>query len=244
MIVFRSALFLLWFTILTALLSIVFLPVLVLPRRATAFLAHLWCTLTLFGLKLCARLVLEVRGEVPKGGVLVASKHMTMWDTLALYRLLDDPAMVTKRELFRIPFYGWYLKSAGSIAVDREGHARALRAITEAAKTVIAEGRPVLIFPEGTRKRPGAPPDYKAGVAGLYGQLGVPCIPVALNSGLYWTGPGGFLKKRGTVIVEFLPAIPPGLKRAGFMAVLQGRIEDASAKLLREARVRLNESVG
>jgi 1-acyl-sn-glycerol-3-phosphate acyltransferase len=244
MTVLRSALFMLWFAAVTAFLSIVFMPVLMLPRRATVWLARLWCKLSLLGLRLCARLDLEVRGELPRGGVLVASKHMTMWDTLALYRLLDDPAMVTKRELFRIPFYGWYLKSAGSIGIDREGRARALRTMTDAAKSVVAEGRPVLIFPEGTRKKPGVPPDYKAGVAGLYGQLGVSCVPVALNSGLYWTGRGGFLKKPGKVIVEFLPAIPAGLKRSAFMAVLQGRIEDATNKLLREARVRQKERVG
>jgi 1-acyl-sn-glycerol-3-phosphate acyltransferase len=235
--VLRSALFMLWFAFVTTVMSIVFLPVVALPRGATAWMARLWCALSLLGLKLCARLDLEVRGEVPKGGVLVASKHMSMWDTLALYRLLDDPAMVTKRELFRIPFYGWFLKSAGSIGIDREGRARALRAMTDSAKKVVGEGRPVLIFPEGTRRKPGAMPDYKAGVAGLYGQLDVACVPVALNSGLYWTGPGGFLKKRGKVIVQFLPAIPAGLKRAEFMAVLQGRIEDATAKLLREGRV-------
>jgi 1-acyl-sn-glycerol-3-phosphate acyltransferase len=233
--VIRSVLFMLWFAVVTTIMSVVFLPVVVLPRRATVWMARNWCRLTLAGLKICAGLDFEVRGRVPKGGVIVASKHMTMWDTLALYLLLDDPAMVTKRELFRIPFYGWFLKSAGSIAVNREGHAGALRALTVSAQKVIAAGRPVLIFPEGTRKKPGTKPDYKAGVAGLYNQLGVACAPVALNSGLYWTGPGGFLKKRGKVIVEFLPPIPAGLKRAAFMQTLQSRIEVATAALLREA---------
>jgi 1-acyl-sn-glycerol-3-phosphate acyltransferase len=237
--IFRSTLFMLWFAITSTIMSVVFLPVVVLPRRATVWLARNWSAVSLLGLKLCAGLELEVRGTIPKGGVIVASKHMSMWDTLALYRLLDDPAMVTKRELFRIPFYGWFLKSAGSIAVDREGHARALRALTEQASAVVKEARPVLIFPEGTRKKPGAEPDYKAGVAGLYNQLDVACVPVALNSGLFWTGPGGFLKKRGTAVVEFLPAIPAGLKRAEFMAVLKGRIEDATAKLVREGRARM-----
>ena len=144
--------------------------------------------------------------------------------------------MVTKRELFRIPFYGWFLKSAGSIAVDREGHASALRSLTASAQNVIGEHRPVLIFPEGTRKKPGARPDYKAGVAGLYNQLGVACAPVALNSGLYWTGPGGFLKKPGKVIVQFLPLIPAGMRRAEFMRTLEAYIEDATNALLREAQ--------
>lgn len=239
MTLFRSALFMLWFALATALIAVFCLPALVMGRRASAWVGRHWSMATLFGLKLCAGLVYEVRGTPPKGSVLVASKHMSMWDTLALYLLLDDPAMVLKRELLRVPFYGWYLKGAGSIAIDREGRASALRKMSEAADKVIAEGRPVLIFPEGTRKKPEAPPDYKSGVAGLYGQMGVACVPVALNSGLFWTGPGGFVKKRGRIVVEFLPAIPAGLKRAEFMAVLKGRIEEATRRLVIEGRALL-----
>src|SRR5258706_7557494 len=119
--ILRSALFMLWFALVSVILSLVFLPVVVLPRRATVWLARRWCALSIAGLKVCAGLDLEVRGTVPKGGVIVASKHMSMWDTLVLYLLLDDPAMVTKRELLRIPFYGWFLWSAGSIGIAREG---------------------------------------------------------------------------------------------------------------------------
>ena len=125
------------------------------------------------------------------------------------------------------------------IAIDRDGKASALRKMAADAKAVFAQGRCVLIFPEGTRKKPGAAPDYKPGVAGLYGQIGVPCAPVALNSGLFWTGPGGFLKKPGTIIVEFLPLIPPGLKRAEFMSALETRIETATTKLVAEGRASL-----
>jgi 1-acyl-sn-glycerol-3-phosphate acyltransferase len=236
MTIFRSVLFMVWFVLGTALISILCLPALALPRRASAWVGRTWSALTLSGLRLCAGLDYEVRGVPPRGGILVASKHMTMWDTLALYLLLDDPAMILKRELLRVPFYGWYLWGAGSIAIDREGRASALRQMSNAARKVIGEGRPVLIFPEGTRKKPNAEPDYKTGVAGLYGQIDVPCVPVALNSGLFWTGPGGFLKKRGRIVVEFLPAIPAGLKRADFMALLKGRIEEATRRLLVEGR--------
>jgi 1-acyl-sn-glycerol-3-phosphate acyltransferase len=159
-----------------------------------------------------------------------------MWDTIALYILLDKPAIVFKRELGIIPFYGWYLRKAGMISIDRDGKASALRKMAADSRAAIAERRCVLIFPEGTRKEPGARPDYKSGVAGLYGQLGVACVPIALNSGLYWTGPGGFLKKPGTVVVEILPPIPPGLKRAQFMATLETRIETATAGLVAEGR--------
>ncbi len=229
MIWLRSALFLLWFLAVTTILSLVFLPVLLLPRGATQWLARVWSRLTFFGLKLFAGIDWEIRGARPTTPVLVASKHMSMWDTLALWLALDAPAIVLKRELLRIPFYGWFLWKGAAIAIDRSAGASALRRMSEQARAALAEGRPVLIFPEGTRKQPGAVPDYKPGVAGLYAMLGVACVPVALNSGVYWTG---FRKRPGTIVLEFLPAIPPGLKRAEFMTLLEGRIETATTALL------------
>jgi 1-acyl-sn-glycerol-3-phosphate acyltransferase len=229
MIQLRSALFLLWFLAVTTILSLIFLPVLLLPRGATIWLARVWSRVTFFGLKLFAGIDWEIRGLAPKGPVLVAAKHMSMWDTLALYLALEAPGIVLKRELLRIPFYGWFLWKATAIPIDRASGASALRKMGQAAKAVLADGRPILIFPEGTRKQPGDAPDYKPGVAGLYGMLGVACVPVALNSGAYWTG---FIKRPGTIVLEFLPAIPPGLKRAEFMAVLEQRIEAATAAIL------------
>ena len=225
----RSAFFLLWFFLITAILSLIFLPVLVLPRAATVWLARLWSRATLWGLKVFTGIGFEVRGVPPKGAVLVASKHMSMWDTLALDLTLDAPAIVLKRELLRIPFYGWFLWKATAIPIDRAAGASALRKMARAARAVLAEHRPILIFPEGTRKKPGAAPDYKPGVAGLYGMLGVECVPVALNSGVYWTG---FLKRPGTIVLQFLEPIPPGLKRDAFMALLQERIERATTAIL------------
>jgi 1-acyl-sn-glycerol-3-phosphate acyltransferase len=154
---------------------------------------------------------------------------MSMWDTLALYLVLDAPAIVLKRELLRIPFYGWFLWKATAIAIDRAGGASALRKMSSTARQVLDQGRPILIFPEGTRKKPGAAPDYKPGVAGLYTLLGVDCVPVALNSGAYWTG---FLKRPGTIVLEFLEPIGPGLKREAFMGLLEHRIEIATAAIL------------
>jgi 1-acyl-sn-glycerol-3-phosphate acyltransferase len=229
MIQLRSALFLLWFLAVTTVLSLMFLPVLLLPRGATIWLARIWSRVTFFGLRLFAGIDWEIRGLAPKGPVLVAAKHMSMWDTLALYLALEAPGIVLKRELLRIPFYGWFLWKATAIPIDRTSGASALRKMGQAAKAVLADGRPILIFPEGTRKQPGDAPDYKPGVAGLYGMLDVPCVPVALNSGAYWTG---FTKRPGTIVLEFLPAIPPGLKRAEFMTVLEQRIEAATASLL------------
>ena len=225
----RSLQFLLWFLAITTILSLVFLPVLLLPRGATIWLARVWSRASFFGLKLLAGIDWEIRGTPPTGPVLVAAKHMSMWDTLALYLALDAPGIVLKRELLRIPFYGWFLWKATAIPIDRAAGASALRKMGAAAKAVLAEGRPILIFPEGTRKKPGAPPDYKPGVAGLYGMLDVPCVPVALNSGAYWTG---FIKRPGTIVLEFLPAIAPGMKRSEFMRLLETRIETATAALL------------
>lgn len=225
----RSALFMAWFLIVTTVLSMIFLPVLILPRGATAWLARLWSRVTFWGLKFFAGIDWQIRGVPPKGPVLVASKHMSMWDTMALYLALGSPAIVLKRELLRIPFYGWFVWKATAIAIDRSAGPSALRKMSHAARAVLGEGRPILIFPEGTRKKPGAAPDYKPGVAGLYGILGVECVPVALNSGIHWTG---FLKRPGTIVLEFLEPIPPGLKRAAFMALLQERIETATSRLL------------
>jgi 1-acyl-sn-glycerol-3-phosphate acyltransferase len=225
----RSALFLAWFLAVTTLLSLIFLPVLLLPRGATVWLARIWSRATFFGLNLFAGVDWEIRGTPPEGPVLVAAKHMSMWDTLALYLALNSPAIVLKRSLLYIPFYGWFLWKAAAIAIDRSAGAGALRKMSAAAQQVLGQGRPILIFPEGTRKKPHAPPDYKPGVAGLYALLKVPCVPVALNSGVYWTG---FIKRPGTIVLEFLEPIAPGLKRDTFMALLENRIESATNRLL------------
>jgi 1-acyl-sn-glycerol-3-phosphate acyltransferase len=228
----RSALFLAWFVLLTVAMGIVFLPILAAPRRWTVRMARGWARATLWGLRLFSGIGMRVVGEAPKGGVLVAAKHMSMWDTLALYIALDDPGIVLKRELLRIPIYGWYLWKAAAIAIDRGAGAEALRRMSQRALTVMEKGRPVLIFPEGTRKKPGMAPDYKPGVAGLYAILKTRCVPVALDSGRYWRG---FTKEPGILTLEFLDAITPGLKRGEFMALLEERIETATNRLINQA---------
>lgn len=240
MTIFRSALFFLWFAATSAMMAIICLPLLALPRGA-AWVGRHWSLLSLWGLRVLAGTGFEVRGTRPPNGVLVAVKHMSMWDTMAIYALLDDPAIVFKKSLKRIPFYGWYLVRARMIAIDRDGKAGALREMAAAARAQIASDRSIAIFPEGTRKKPGAPADYKSGVAGLYGQLDVACYPVALNSGLYWTGSMGFVKRKGTIVIEFLPPIPAGLPRRAFMARLQAEIEEATAKLVEEGQRQLSE---
>ncbi len=236
MVVFRSAIFFIWFVLVTVIIYVGVLPALLLPRRVMVHASRLWSRAVFFGLKWICGLTYEVRGAVPQTPVLIASKHMSMWDTMGLYLTVWDPCAVLKHELTRIPFYGWYIKKAGVISIDRGGYAAALRKMTVEAKQALASGRSIVIFPEGTRKKPGAPPDYKPGVAGLYSMLDVPCVPVALNSGLFWTGPMGFIKKPGRVVLEFLEPILPGLKRNAFMQILQERIEAATDRLVAQGR--------
>jgi 1-acyl-sn-glycerol-3-phosphate acyltransferase len=232
----RSAVFFVWFIVLSVVVHAVFLPALIMPRRVAVFAARTWCAGVLWGLKIIARLEYEVRGALPPRGSLIASKHMSMWDTVALFYVLGDPVFVLKRELLRIPFYGWYAKRVGMIAIDRSAAGAALRAMTKAARRALLTGLSIIIFPEGTRKQIGAPPDYKSGIAALYQRLDVPCVPVALNSGLFWTGPAGFLKKRGRIVLQFLPPITSGLKRQDFIRTLEDRVETATAELVREGQ--------
>ncbi|MBL6852923.1 MAG: 1-acyl-sn-glycerol-3-phosphate acyltransferase [Alphaproteobacteria bacterium] len=237
--IIRSTLFIIWFSLVTAVLAIAFLPAFLVPRVVVMHMARWWVGLNFWGLKVFAGLGFEVRGTPPGKGVLVALKHMSMWETMAIYYLLDDPAIVLKRSLTNVPFYGWYLRKARMIAIDREGGAHALRAMAAKARVQLDAGRAIAIFPEGTRVKPHRAPDYKPGVAALYTQLNVPCVPVALNSGLFWTGPVGYLKKKGTIVIEFLPTIPPGVPRREFMSRLQSDIETATNKLIAEGEAML-----
>lgn len=229
----RSLLFFVFFIAVSAVMFVAVLPTLAMPRLAVVRCSQTWSRVMFWGLKWIAGCGYEVRGEIPKGAALVAAKHMSMWDTLALYMLLDDVCIVVKRELISIPFYGWYINKAGVISVDRSGGAAALRRMTAESKPVIEAGRAIAIFPEGHRHRPGDAPDYKPGVAGLYSLFNLPCVPVALNSGQYWQG---FTKRAGTIVIEFLPPIPAGLKRAAFMSELQTRIETATNLLIEEGK--------
>jgi 1-acyl-sn-glycerol-3-phosphate acyltransferase len=233
----RSLLFNVLFYVTTTLYVVLGSPLLFAPRRwAMAALANharfeLWLLKTIVGTKL------EVRGQdkLPEGPCLVASKHQSAWETFALIPLFRDPALLMKRELFWIPFHGWFSRKFEMIPVDRDKGPAALRRMLRETRKRVADGRQIIIFPEGTRRPPGAPPDYKTGVVLLYEALGVPCVPVALNSGLFW--PRRSLTRRpGTIVVEFLDPIPPGLPKAVFLERLTGAIETASNGLLAEAK--------
>jgi 1-acyl-sn-glycerol-3-phosphate acyltransferase len=237
MLVLRSLLFNVAFYAHLILCLVLYLPLLVLPRAWALEAVRSWARVSLWLLRVIAGTSVEFRGRenIPQGGYLVASKHQSAWETFALLLLFPNPAFVLKRELALIPLFGWLAMKAGMISVDRKGGAAAFAAMAERAGVEIARGRQIIIFPEGTRRPPGAPPDYKLGVVQLYHRLGVPCLPVALNSGLYWPR-RRFIRRPGTILVEFLPVIPAGLPRGKFRTLLTERIEEASDRLLAEGR--------
>ncbi len=233
----RLILFQLLFWTWSALINLAYLPALLMPRRVVARGMEIWANVSFWGLKNIVGLDFEVRGRehLPAGPAIYAVKHMSMWETIAQHILLNDPAIIMKRELLAVPFYGWYARKCEMIVIDRHGHASALRNMIKSARARLAAGRPVVIFPEGTRKLPGEAPDYKPGVAALYSSLNVPCVPVALNSGQFWARKG-MRPRPGRIVLEFLPAIAPGLDRARFMQELQESIETATQRLLGEGQ--------
>jgi 1-acyl-sn-glycerol-3-phosphate acyltransferase len=235
----RSLLFNLLFYVTTTLYVVLGSPLLFAPRSwaMAALVNH--ARFELFLLRHIVGLKLEVRGQdrLPRIACLVAAKHQSAWETFALIPLFRDPVLLMKRELFWIPFHGWFSKKFEMIPVDRDKGPAALRAMLRETRKRVADGRQIIIFPEGTRRPPGAPPDYKTGVVLLYEALGIPCVPVALNSGLVWPR-RSLLRKPGTIVVEFLDPISPGLPKAEFLSRLTESIETASNRLLAEAKAK------
>ncbi|MFH1340639.1 MAG: lysophospholipid acyltransferase family protein [Pseudomonadota bacterium] len=241
----RSFLFDSVFYLWTALLSVLAMPALLISQHAAARVSEVWAMVSLWLLRLIVGLSSEVRGKqnLPRGAVIVALKHQSAWETVALWLLLENPAIVLKQSLARIPVFGWYMRRGRAIIIDREAGAKALRPMVAAARSAMIDGRPIAIFPEGTRTPVGVRRPYHPGVAVLYMQLGLPVVPVALNSGLFW-GRRSLMKRSGKILVEFLPPIEPGLDRRHFMAALERRIEDATAMLIAESKRAENISRG
>ncbi len=237
MLVLRSALFNAVFFLWSAVLCFVYLPLLVLPERVMLRAGTWWSKSIISILRVTAGVDFEIRrGEnIPTAPAIFASKHQSAWDTLFYMIFLPGPALVMKKELFRIPLYGWSARHAGMIGVDRRGGARALKHLIRSARSALKGGRSVVIFPQGTRTAPGTWEPYQVGVAALYRGLDQPIVPVAVNSGLFW-GRRAFLKRPGTILIEVLPAIPAGLDRDDFMAELERRIETATDRLAAEGR--------
>lgn len=233
MILIRSTAFLVLFYLWSATLLILAAPLLAAPRGGVVWLLQLWNSGLVVMLRGVCGVRVEVRGRehIPTGAALIAMKHQCMFDAMGLWHHLPQACYVLKKSLLMIPLFGWFTMKARMIVVDRQGHAKALRKMLADATLRIREGRQVIIFPEGTRKKPGAPTDYKPGVAGLYRELDLPVIPVATNAGMHWSA---LTKTPGTIVYEFLAPIAPGLKRAEFMRTLEERLEAASTALAGE----------
>ena len=233
MIALRSLVFVAWLYLSLALFAVGMSPALLLPHRFALGVVKAWARFVLFGLHRIAGVRVEFRGleHRPTGRALVACKHQGMLDIIIPFVVLDDPCIITKKELMILPFFGWFAWKTKMISVDRSAASKALRDMVKQARERVAEGRQIWIFPEGTRAEVGAVPDYKPGVAALYRDIGSPCWPVATNAGVHWPA-HGFRRYPGTVVYEFLPPIEAELKRAVFMAELERRIETASNALL------------
>ncbi len=233
MIFLRSILFNLGFFGVTTVLCLVGWPFLFASPMRVIWFARLWIRSVLWMLRVICRIDVQVTGHenIPTGPGLVAAKHQSAFDTLIWVLLLPRPAMVLKKELLRVPIYGGLLKRAGMIAVDRSAGADALRQLMRDADAAMADGRQILIFPEGTRSAPGERGVYQPGIAALATRCGVPVVPAATNSGLFW-GRRSFRKQPGTIRVAVLPPLPVGLKRAELMQQLENVIETETEKLL------------
>lgn len=237
MTLIRSLLYAVWFYLTMAIIGLVALPVALFSRDFAMHVVRFYASTQAFGLWLLCGITTEVRGRehLPKGGPgLIAMKHQSTYDTIAPFMFMQNPAYILKRELLKAPVFGVYASRVG-IPIDRAGGAKTMKLMLAAAKVAANGGQQVVIFPEGTRQLPDTPTDIKPGVVFMYNELKLPCVPVALNTGLCWQG-SGFLRRPGKIVFEVLPPIEPGLKRTEFTERLVGALEPATVKLVAEGR--------
>jgi 1-acyl-sn-glycerol-3-phosphate acyltransferase len=242
-LVIRSIAFNILFYLNLLVLLIAALPTLVMPRWGISGVVTFWARSNIWLLRTVCGIDVEFRGleRIPPGPLLVASKHQSSWETFALWPLLSDPTFIMKRELMWIPLFGWFARKAAMIPVDRSRGSQALADMNARAVAELARHRQIVIFPEGTRRPPGAEPRYKYGVAHLYAETGARCLPVALNSGLFWPR-RSFRRYPATIRVEVLDPIPPGLDKDAFFERLQRDVEAATARLVAEGERELGRS--
>lgn len=235
MIWLRSFIFNALFMTITALAAIIAMVLLPFHSRVMRFFIRYWARLIIWVLRLVCGIRVEVTGleHIAPGAAIIASKHQSAFDTFVWPALLDHPSYVLKRELLNLPFWGRAARHTGAVAVDRDGGGAALRALVRDGKRVLDEGRPLVIFPEGTRSAPGERLPYQPGVAALVIGSGAPCYPVATNSGRHW-GRRAFHKTPGVIAISILPPLPAGLARKPLMAALEAQIEAETARLLKD----------
>lgn len=222
--VVRSYVFTLFLVLLTGVMGILCLPAVLLGPETSRSVIKVWSHVALGALRLICGVSHRIEGaeNLPTGAAIVAANHQSMWETIALYAVLDRPVMVFKKELLRIPVYGWWARAAG-VMIDREGGARAIRALRAETDKRLATGDQIVIFPEGTRGPPGGLLPLLPGIAGVYLVADAPVTPAVHNSGEYWLHPG-VMKIPGVITLKILPAIPPGLPRRDFMARLDAAL--------------------
>ncbi len=233
MLVLRSLIFNIVFYLNLVVQMLVQTPVyFLLPRKRAWNIVRNWCISTNWWHRLIVGTGMEIEGleNIPEGGCIIAAKHQSMWEFYSILPLFSDPAYILKRELMWIPLFGWYVAKTRMIPVNRGKRGKALRDMTARAQVEIAQGRQILIYPEGTRRSPGAEPAYKYGVAHMYKELGCPVVPIALNSGLYWPR-RKFMRYPGTIRVRILKPILPGLDVEKFQEELQNRVEENCLEL-------------
>jgi len=230
MAVIRSILFNILFYGATVLMSIIGLPLLLLPVWFIKKYEHIWAGVLIFLLRHIMGIRHRITGPRPEGQVIYAAKHQSAWETIVLYKEFGSPAPVLKRELIFLPLIGLYFLRVPSVPINRSAGRQALRQLIESARNIAATGSSILIFPQGTRVAPGASHPYHAGTFAIYQATGLPVVPVALNSGLVWPRQALF-KKPGWIDVAYLDPIPPGLDRQMFMQRLEESIETATMAL-------------
>lgn len=236
MIAARSLLFAILFYLALIAIMIVGSPAFLMRRSAVYALARIWARTSIWLLRHVCGVRTEFRGleKLPPAPFILAAKHQSVWETFALSLVVDDFTFILKRELTFIPLFGWYLAKTEQVAIDRSKGGNSLSQAIAKAKQIFADKRVLIIFPEGTRRPAGAPPKYKFGVAHIYDASGVPCVPVALNSGLFWPR-RSFLRRPGTIVVEILDPIAPGLPKDVFFKTFEERLEAASDRLIAES---------
>jgi 1-acyl-sn-glycerol-3-phosphate acyltransferase len=233
----RSLVFNILFYIVLIFWVLVGIPTFLMPRKGILFIAKSWGRSSIWLMRVICNTKVEYRGleKIPQGPLLVASKHQSIWETFALLQFFDQPLYILKRELKWIPIFGWYLSKSSMIGVNRSAGGRALLEMAKAAHDEVQRGRQLIIFPEGTRRPVGAEPRYKFGVGQIYVDCEVPCLPVALNSGLFWPR-RTFMRYPGTIVVEFLDPMPPGLSRDVFLTTVSATIEAATNRIVQDGR--------
>jgi len=228
----KSSIFYFLLVLWTIFLGILFIPFLFLPKDKLYKPAQIWIG-GIFQLldKIC-NLSFEIKGQEHMDNKikLIASKHQSTFETLLLFYKLPKSIFIHKRELFLIPIFGLYLKKLNMISINRSAGPRALKKMLSDSVDRISRGNILIIFPEGTRKKPGENPDYKPGIAGIYNVLNSDVLPVALNSGLFWPK-NSLVIRPGKITLEFLPPIKKGLEKESFLETLQKTIEDKTISL-------------